>query len=150
MSGCGFLKQESRRIITDTHWGGEQGPSLAQKSQPAPEAPQAPEADDGTDADQADGADQAEGAEVADTAGEATASTANIGSAGPQTSADKKMTLYVAYQEQVTSKNLLTGDQTGRVMRSRVRICKLEQDNSLQCDESQELNKMLNPHLQHK
>ena len=164
VSGCGFMKQESRRIITDTHWGGTEGPTLAQKTQPAPKPapePAVDEAAEGDDAEQAEGddAEQAEGAEaadsaesdeVADTEKQATASTANFGSAAPKTSGEQNMTLYVAYQEAVTSKNLLTGDQSGMLMKSQVRICKLQEDNSLQCDESKELNQMLNPHLKYK
>jgi hypothetical protein len=179
MSGCGFFKKESRRIITDTHWGGTQGPTLAQKAKPAPKPQPAPDpkaAEEGDDAaaegaegaektegdkgaektEGAEGAEKTEGAEgaqsneMADTDSQATASTANIGSASPKPSADKSMTLYVAYQEAVTSKNLLTGKQSGALMKSQVRVCKLQKDNSLQCNENKKLNRMLNPHLEYK
>ncbi|MFP4598276.1 MAG: hypothetical protein ACLFVJ_08490, partial [Persicimonas sp.] len=80
-----------------------------------------------------------------DTAG-ATASTGNVGATQSSEGA-KNMTLYIAYQEAISMKNNLNGDESDATMKSRVRMCTLLEDNSLECTESNELNDMLNPHL---
>ena len=68
--------------------------------------------------------------------------------AGPGAPASgKDMTLYVGYAEFTTASNAVTGSGP-TTERSAVRICKLHEDNSLECSENKNLNKMLNPHLQ--
>lgn len=145
MSGCGFFTQKSSRVITETHWGASDQPIADTSPAPAP----AEESDDAdgeqADGEQADG-EQADGEQAGDNTAGATASTGNVGATQSSDGA-KDMTLYIAYQEAISMKNNISGDESDATMKSRVRMCTLLEDNSLECTESQELNDMLNPHL---
>lgn len=123
-SACGFVQKKSNRVIMETHWGGTETASVAEgQDAPAPAAPQ-----------------EGEGAEPASTGQQG----ANTGM--PAGAADD-LTLYIAYQEITTAQIAGTNQSGTAAKQSRVRICNLTEDNKLKCAESEELNKMLNPHM---
>ncbi len=164
MSGCGLFSQQSQRYISETHWGSYQNSAVAQDQQATqPEAKnaveEAAEESAGTKAGEGgeatakveaeDGGDAA--ADTTNEPSEATASTGNVGATAQSQSPDaKNMTLYIAYYEHTTIQNNLTGDKAAAPVKSHLRICQLEEDNSLTCSENPELERMLNPHLQRK
>lgn len=158
-SGCGLFAKQSRRTITTTHWGGTEGAAMAQ-SQPAAPAPKVEQ----PPADQSGETKSKEGAEKMDESADAgtkagadaaadkpqTASNANVGASSAPTGNGQNLTLYVAYSETISTQNMLNGDTAVVNRQSHVRTCKLKDDSSLECTESPELNKMLNPHLHQK
>ncbi|QDG50759.1 hypothetical protein FIV42_08450 [Persicimonas caeni] len=153
LSGCGIFKQQSKRYISTTHWGEMGGGAFAEKEQPAPE----PEAKSDVEAaaEESAGTKTEEGNEASaegDNAPEAppqeVASAGNVGSTAQSSGGDEDMTLYIAYYEHITTENMLNGETNTAAIRSHLRICQLQEDNSLQCSENKELNKMLNPHMQ--
>lgn len=171
LSGCGIFKQQSKRYISTTHWGEMGGGAFAQKQQPAPE----PEAKNAVEkaAEESAGTNTAEGAteEGAEASADAAtpnaaqqeaaqqeaaqqdapqevASTGNVGGTAQMSGGDENMTLYIAYYEHITTENMLNGETSTAAVKSHLRICQLQEDNSLQCSENPELQKMLNPHMQ--
>src|SRR5690554_4847849 len=136
--GCSVT---SSRVITATHWGVQQDQvsGSARAAVPAPVVEAEGANAEGVDAEGA----PADDAEQASAALEATAPVAT-----PSSSATRSdMTLYIGYTEATSAQTVMDSGDTPLGLTSHVRFCNLKPDASLVCNESPELNKMLNPHI---
>lgn len=141
-AGC---TQTSVRTISATHWGVEQTNSAAetQRVVQAPAEEAAARDDEVADSEGLDAELDEETGEAAELAQPAPAPpVAPAGAAN-----DDEMTLYVAYIETVSTQTPISDDDESALVRSLMRFCTLKADNSLDCRENEELNRMLNPHL---
>lgn len=153
-----LMSTESRRIITNTHWAANADSASGQRQ--VEEVPDEAEPAKG-DEEQAleEAGAEARGKEVGDAEGEDAdgeddqaideGASASAGPVGATASGqdEERMTLYIAYQEAMTTTTIVD-DEGSTTMKSQLRMCLLQPDNSLDCSENPELNRMLNPHLE--